>query len=164
MTMANCLRRSSRHTSASTISTRRCTDSGSCANRDLKIASIASEMSTATTDTPSRASGTVRRPDPAPISSISGDLVTVKVVFAQKLARYIRERLWHPSQKFRDLTDGRLELTLHVADTLEVRRWILGYGVQAEVIEPAGMREALRQEAEALADRLAPQRKPLAAA
>jgi predicted DNA-binding transcriptional regulator YafY len=95
---------------------------------------------------------------------LSGDLVTVKVVFAKKLARYIRERLWHPSQKFRDLTDGRLELTLHVADTLEVRRWILGYGVQADVIEPAGMREALRQEAAALADRLAPQRKPLAAA
>lgn len=95
---------------------------------------------------------------------ISGDLVTVKVVFATKLARYIRERLWHPSQKFRDLTDGRLELTLHVADTLEVRRWILGYGVEAEVIEPAAMREALRQEAAALADRLAPQRKPLAAA
>src|SRR2546422_4516143 len=68
MTMANCLRRSSRHASASTISTRRCTDSGSCANRDLKIASIAGEMSTATTDTSSRASGTVRRPDPAPIS------------------------------------------------------------------------------------------------
>src|SRR5206468_3465853 len=87
----------------------------------------------------------------------------VKVVFAKKLARYIRERLWHPSQKFRDLGDGRLELTLHVADTLEVRRWILGYGVQAEVIEPAGMREALRQEAEALAERLAPKRKPLAA-
>src|SRR5207253_2559772 len=95
---------------------------------------------------------------------ISGDLVTVKVVFARKLARYIRERLWHPSQKFRDLTDGRIELTLHVADTLEVRRWILGYGEQAEVIEPAGMREALRQQAEALAERLAPKRKPLATA
>jgi proteasome accessory factor B len=95
---------------------------------------------------------------------ISGDLVTVRVVFAKKLARYIRERLWHPSQKFRDLSDGRLELTLHVADTLEVRRWILGYGVQAEVIEPAAMREALRQEAEALAVRLAPRRKPLATA
>jgi len=85
---------------------------------------------------------------------ISGDLVTVKVVFAKKLARYIRERLWYPSQKFRDLTDGRLELTLHVADTLEVRRWILGYDVQAEVIEPAGMREALRQEAEAATTRV----------
>jgi len=65
----------------------------------------------------------------------------------------------HPSQKFRYLTDGRLELTPHVAATLEVRRWILGYGVQAEVLEPAAMREA-----EALAERLAPRRKPLATA
>ena len=95
---------------------------------------------------------------------IRGDLVTVKVIFAKKLARYIRERLWHPSQKLRDLPDGRLELTLQVADTLEVRRWILGYGVQAEVIEPAAMREALQREAGVLAERLAPTRKPLAAA
>ncbi|OGK81758.1 MAG: hypothetical protein A2X53_13115 [Candidatus Rokubacteria bacterium GWA2_70_23] len=70
----------------------------------------------------------------------------------------------HPSQKFRYLTDGRLELTPHVAATLEVRRWILGYGVQAEVLEPAAMREALQREAEALAERLAPRRKPLATA
>ena len=60
------------------------------------------------------------------------------------------------------LPDGRVEMTLHVADTLEVRRWILGYGVQAEVVEPAGLREALRAEAEALAWGLAPRRLPLA--
>jgi len=94
---------------------------------------------------------------------LRGDLVTVRVVFARALAPYIRERLWHPSQKLRDLPDGRVEMTLHVADTLEVRRWILGYGVQAEVVEPAGLREALRVEAEALAVRLGSERKPLAA-
>jgi predicted DNA-binding transcriptional regulator YafY len=95
---------------------------------------------------------------------LRGDLVTVKVVFAAPLARYIRERVWHPSQEFRDLEGGRLEMTLRVADTLEVRRWILGYGVQAEVIAPASLREALRVEAAGLAARLAPQRPPLAAA
>jgi predicted DNA-binding transcriptional regulator YafY len=82
---------------------------------------------------------------------LRGELVTVRVVFARALAPYIRERLWHPSQKLRDLPDGRVEMTLLVADTLEVRRWILGYGVQAEVVEPAGLRQALRVEAEALA-------------
>lgn len=95
---------------------------------------------------------------------IRGDLVTVKVVFAKPLARYIKERLWHPSQSFRDLEDGRLEMTLRVADTLEVRRWILGYGVQAEVIEPASLREALRAEADAIARYLKPARRPLATA
>jgi WYL domain len=55
-------------------------------------------------------------------------------------------------------------MTLTVADTLEVRRWILGYGVQAEVVAPPGLREALRVEAEALATMLECQRRPLASA
>ena len=95
---------------------------------------------------------------------LRGDLVVVRVVFARGLAPYIRERLWHPSQRMRDLPDGRVELMLRVADTLEVRRWILGYGVQAEVLEPPALREALRAEAEAVARQLAPARLPLAPA
>jgi hypothetical protein len=54
-------------------------------------------------------------------------------------------------------------MTLRVADTLEVRRWILGYGTDAEVMEPDALREALRQEAESLARTLMPGRRPLAA-
>jgi predicted DNA-binding transcriptional regulator YafY len=89
---------------------------------------------------------------------IRGDIVTVKVVFAPTLARYIRDRLWHPTQHLQALEDGRLEMTLRVADTLEVRRWILGFGAEAEVREPATLRDALRREAEALVRRLAPRR------
>jgi len=92
---------------------------------------------------------------------LRGDLVTVRVVFARGLARYIRERVWHPSQKLRDLPDGRVEMTLHVADTLEVRRWILGFGIEAEVVAPEALREALRVEAEAIVVR-PPTRAPLA--
>jgi len=95
---------------------------------------------------------------------IKGDIVPVKVVFARSVARYVRDRLWHPTQKFRELSDGRLEMTMRVADTLEVRRWILGYGAQAEVVEPQTLREALRAEADALARKLAPTRLPAAPA
>jgi len=95
---------------------------------------------------------------------LRGDLVTVRVLFSRGLARYIRERVWHPSQKLRDLPDGRVEMTLLVADTLEVRRWILGYGVQAEVVAPEGLREALRVEAQQMATALTPRRMPLATA
>jgi predicted DNA-binding transcriptional regulator YafY len=93
---------------------------------------------------------------------IRGDIVTVKVVFARSLARYIRDRLWHPTQKFRDLDGGRLEMTMRVADTLEVQWWILGFGSDAEVLEPAALRGALRRDAEALAQKLAPRRMPAA--
>lgn len=95
---------------------------------------------------------------------VQGDLVTVKVLFSARAARYVEERLWHPSQTLRRLSDDRLEMTLRVADTLEVRRWILGYGVDAEVQAPAALREALRLEAERLAGLLAPGRRPLAPA
>jgi predicted DNA-binding transcriptional regulator YafY len=95
---------------------------------------------------------------------IQGELVTVKVVFSKSVARYIRDRLWHPSQKLNELSDGRLEVTMRVADTLEVRRWILGYGLSAEVVEPGALREALREEAGALAHKLTPGRVGLAEA
>ena len=92
---------------------------------------------------------------------IRGDVVPVRVRFAAPLARYLRERLWHPTQRFRTLDDGRVEMTLRVADTLEVRRFILGFGSEAEVVEPAALREALRRDAEALARKLAPERIPV---
>ena len=94
---------------------------------------------------------------------IKGDIVPVKVIFSRSVARYIRDRLWHPTQKLRELSDGRLELSLRVADTLEVRRFILGYGAQAEVVEPPSLREALRAEIAAAAELLTPRRMPPAA-
>jgi predicted DNA-binding transcriptional regulator YafY len=87
---------------------------------------------------------------------VRGELVAVKVIFAKSVARYIEERLWHPSREVRQLDDGGVEITLRVADTVEVRRWILGYGAQAEVVEPASLREALRAEAEAMVRRFPP--------
>jgi predicted DNA-binding transcriptional regulator YafY len=51
---------------------------------------------------------------------VHGELVMVKVIFARSVARYIKERLWQPSQKVRQLDDGGVEITLRVADTVEV--------------------------------------------
>jgi len=95
---------------------------------------------------------------------VRGEIVPVRVVFSRSVARYIRDRLWHPSQKLRELPDGRLQVSLRVADTLEVRRWILGYGAEAEVVDPTGLREALRAEAELLSRKLASARMTLAKA
>jgi predicted DNA-binding transcriptional regulator YafY len=95
---------------------------------------------------------------------IKGEMVSVKVFFSRSVARYIRDRRWHPSQKLRELPDGRLEMTLRVADTLEVRRWLLGYGAEVEVLEPPRLREVVQHEAEALMTKLSPMRKPLAEA
>jgi len=95
---------------------------------------------------------------------VRGDLIAVRAVFSAAAAPHVRGRLWHPSQELRELPGGRLELRLRVADALEVRRWLLGFGADVEVLEPATLREAIRQEAERLLSVLAPARKPLAKA
>jgi predicted DNA-binding transcriptional regulator YafY len=93
---------------------------------------------------------------------VRGDLIDVRAVFSAVAAPHVRGRLWHASQEFRELPGGRLELRLRVADTLEVRRWLLGFGAEVEVLEPPALREAIRHEAERLLAALAPTRKPLA--
>jgi predicted DNA-binding transcriptional regulator YafY len=63
-------------------------------------------------------------------------------------ARYIRERVWHSSQVLEELEDGSVILRVRVSGPAEFMRWVLQYGSSAEVLEPANLREAVRQEAE----------------
>lgn len=92
---------------------------------------------------------------------VRGELIAIRAVFSAAAAPHVRGRLWHTSQALRELPGGRLELRLRVADTLEVRRWLLGFGAEVEVLEPLALREAIRQEAERLLTALAPTRRPL---
>lgn len=67
---------------------------------------------------------------------ISGPPEHVAVAFDETVATYIRERSWHPTQVYRTLPDGRLELRMNVALTIELETWILGFGRFAQVLEP----------------------------
>jgi predicted DNA-binding transcriptional regulator YafY len=68
----------------------------------------------------------------------------VRLRFEGAWANYVEERTWHPSQKLVRLPDGRLELSMEVGGTSELRSWILSFGAGAEVLEP----EPLRAEVE----------------
>jgi predicted DNA-binding transcriptional regulator YafY len=77
----------------------------------------------------------------------------IEVVFAPKIARYIRERVWHPSQEITDGEDGSLHLTLHVVNDWALKSWILGFGALAIVTAPAGLASELAAELKAAAER-----------
>ncbi len=70
---------------------------------------------------------------------ISGDPEEVVLAFAPGTSAHIRERTWHPSQTYRVLPDGRLELRLRVAVTVELVTWILGFGDEVEVLGPSSL-------------------------
>jgi len=76
---------------------------------------------------------------------ITGDAEPVVIAFQERVTAYIRERTWHPSQSFRTLPDGRLELTMRVAHTVELMTWIQGFGPDAQVMEPSSLADAVAQ-------------------
>ena len=64
----------------------------------------------------------------------------VKLRFAADtwLHRYLQERTWHPSQRFVELEDGRLEMSFEVTSMVEVWPWIRSFGQDVEVLRPKG--------------------------
>jgi len=67
------------------------------------------------------------------------------LLFETKVGRFVRRRLWHPTQKITKTEQG-VELTMEVAGTTELKTWILGWGDQVEVLEPESLREEIAAE------------------
>ncbi|MGH7207257.1 MAG: helix-turn-helix transcriptional regulator [Nitrospiraceae bacterium] len=86
---------------------------------------------------------------------LRGEIVIVRIRFSRHRAKWIAERTWHESQQIQWLPEGALLLSLEVADTAEIKSWILGFGQEAEVLEPPSLREEVRAEAEALIEKYA---------
>ena len=83
---------------------------------------------------------------------IRGPQTHVRVRFGSRVARYVQRRQWHETQQFR--RDGdRLEMTMEVHGTTEVMNWVLGFGSNAEVIEPEDFRHQVADEVEKAAAR-----------
>jgi predicted DNA-binding transcriptional regulator YafY len=76
---------------------------------------------------------------------------TVKVRFTKRIAPYIRESLWHWSQRLTSLPDGGLLYEVQVSYPKEVVWWAMSWGSEAEVLEPAELRAYVAEEVGKLA-------------
>jgi predicted DNA-binding transcriptional regulator YafY len=65
----------------------------------------------------------------------------LRVRFSADAADEIRERRWGPGQRIEQEAGGGVVLTIDVAETVEVERWLLGFGGDAEVLAPESLRE-----------------------
>lgn len=77
--------------------------------------------------------------------------VRVVIRFRPKVAHNVAEVTWHKSQQLVWNSDGTLDFTVTVDGLSEISWWILGYGDQAEVLEPAELRAAIAGHAMRLA-------------
>ena len=72
----------------------------------------------------------------------------IEIAFEPRMARYVKERVWHASQEIAERPDGSLVLTLTVSNDWALRSWILGFGPLARVIAPASLAEQILDEVE----------------
>lgn len=77
-----------------------------------------------------------------------GKPARVELLLDRATAAWARDRIWHPSQEARPLRDGRLRLSLSVAETPELVGWILSFAGGATVLAPPSLRESVRQAAQ----------------
>jgi proteasome accessory factor B len=72
----------------------------------------------------------------------------VLVRFQPLVAGNVAEVLWHRTQRVERRPDGTLDFRVTVSGLGEIAWWILGYGDQAEVLEPIELRRRVAQAAE----------------
>jgi proteasome accessory factor B len=76
---------------------------------------------------------------------VSGEEVfRVRLLFSKKIATYIRERVWHPSQEIIERKSGDVELRFETAGWKELVRWILSWQPDVKVLSPKKLRERIK--------------------
>jgi len=64
----------------------------------------------------------------------------VRLRFSQRVATYLKERLWHPSQTIRERSDGSIDLAFTTTGRQELVRWILSWMPEVQVLGPVDLR------------------------
>jgi predicted DNA-binding transcriptional regulator YafY len=72
----------------------------------------------------------------------------IRIIFSKQAAGYIREKIWHSSQRIVQMPDGRIELHLRLSSLEEIQRWVLGWGGHAVVLYPPELAAAVRSAAQ----------------
>ncbi|HHW03737.1 MAG TPA: WYL domain-containing protein [Thermoanaerobacterales bacterium] len=85
-----------------------------------------------------------------------GEEVDVLVRFFPPASRLVREMQWLPTQKIIEEKDGTILFSARVSGLMEIKRWILGYGSQAEVLEPQSLRQEIYDEVSKILSHYAP--------
>lgn len=79
----------------------------------------------------------------------------IEIAFSPNAARAASERRWPGFRGWRDLDDGRKVLHLRIPITPEVATWVRTWGADAEVLNPASLRETIIEGLKASMERYA---------
>jgi len=76
---------------------------------------------------------------------VGGEPVDVTLRFGSQAGRWVVEEFWHASQRFELLENQEVLFYVHIAVTPEFVNWVLYYGDQVRVDEPAWLRQRVSE-------------------
>jgi proteasome accessory factor B len=77
------------------------------------------------------------------------DDIAVAVRFLPGVARYVQEKRWHGTATYAKQRDGSLIARFRLSTVEEFKAWVLSFGANAIVLEPASLRDRIARELEA---------------
>ena len=76
----------------------------------------------------------------------SGEKTLVKIRFNNSVSEFIKKIKWSPNQIIEDEKNRGLVLSLFLDDIGDIKSWVLGFGGEAEVLEPKSLRKEIGEE------------------
>jgi predicted DNA-binding transcriptional regulator YafY len=71
------------------------------------------------------------------------ETLNIKLRFHPRVSKMIKRTVWHPSQVVEQQLDGSIIMTLKTRNAIYLRGWILGWGMNVEVLEPKMLRNQI---------------------
>jgi predicted DNA-binding transcriptional regulator YafY len=83
---------------------------------------------------------------------VQGEATMIRLRFRSEVLRAVKRRHWHATQKIgaEGGRDGWFAFEMKCAPSFEVKNWILSWGGNVEVVEPASLRDDVRREIAAM--------------
>jgi len=72
----------------------------------------------------------------------------VEVRFSGRAARFVPEYHWSDKQEIKELGENEIIFRVKTSSREEIKKWILGYSSEAEVLKPADLRKEMKEEIE----------------
>jgi predicted DNA-binding transcriptional regulator YafY len=91
--------------------------------------------------------------EPRPMKSQVREKVTVLIRFAKESSRWVHEHQHYGFQR-EERAGDKVVMVYELDNASEIKYWLLGWGANAEVLEPLTLREEIRREAAKMLDLL----------
>lgn len=72
--------------------------------------------------------------------------------FTPYQSQWIKEHRWHPTQQIEEHENGSITLHMKVSALDAVKRWVMRYGKEAEVLEPEELMDMIRKEVKGMGE------------